>query len=187
MPKAVDHAARREELATALWRLVVREGVEAASLRRVAAEAGWSMGSLRHYFETQGDLLHFAMELVTRRVTERIGALVLPADPRAATLALMEEIVPLDDERRAEMHVWLAFSVRAASDPALRRLRDDNHRALRDLCRQCVEALGVADPEAEAERLHALVDGLALQGVLTPADVTAARIRAAIALHVGAL
>ena len=48
MPKVVDHAARREQLAAALWRVVVRDGVEAASLRRVAAEAGWSVGSLRH-------------------------------------------------------------------------------------------------------------------------------------------
>jgi DNA-binding transcriptional regulator YbjK len=187
MPKLVDHAARREELAAALWRLVVREGAEAASLRRVAAEAGWSLGALRHYFATHDDLLRFAMELVARSVRARIAALDLPADPRAATRALMAEIVPLDADRRAEMHVWLAFSVRAASDPALHRLRDANHRALRDLCRQCAEAIGAADPDGEGARLHALVDGLALQGVLTPELVTPGAIRDAIALHVAAL
>jgi AcrR family transcriptional regulator len=44
-------------------------------VRRVAAEAGWSTGSLRHYFQTHSQLLTFAMELVIQRVTQRVSAL----------------------------------------------------------------------------------------------------------------
>ena len=164
MPKVVDHAERREELAAALWRLVMREGIEAASLRRVAAEAGWSSGSLRHYFDTQSDLLAFAMELVVERVRERVAPLDDPAE-------LLHQVLPLDAERRAEMQVWLAFTMRALVDPRLRALRDEAHAALRGLCLRVVHALGARDAEREAERLHALVDGLALHAVLAP-DVT---------------
>jgi AcrR family transcriptional regulator len=164
VPKLVDHSERRQELAAALWRLVMREGIEAASLRRVAAEAGWSTGSLRHYFQTQSDLLAFAMELVVDRVRARVAALDDPA-------ALLHQVLPLDDERRAEMQVWLAFTMRALVDPRLRELRDEAHAGLRGLCRRVVDALGAPEPEREAERLHALVDGLALHAVLAP-DVT---------------
>src|SRR5688500_18949798 len=124
MPKQVDHDARREELAAALWRLVMRDGVEAASLRRVAAEAGWSSGSLRHYFASQSELLTFAMELVMRRAGERVASLSGEADPRARAEHVLHQLLPLDAERRAEMQVWLAFTMRAVVDPELRPLRD---------------------------------------------------------------
>ena len=175
MPKQVDHAARREELAAALWRLVMRDGIEAASLRKVAAEAGWSTGSLRHYFTTQSDLLAFAMELVEQRVRERVAALEPGDDLRAAAERVLQEVLPLDDERRAEMQVWLAFTMRAVVDPDLRDLRNRAHAELRGLCRQVAAALGAADPEREGERLHAFVDGLALHAVLDPATTTPAR------------
>jgi AcrR family transcriptional regulator len=166
VPKVVDHEERRAELAGAVWRLVMREGIDAASIRRVAAEAGWSAGSLRHYFETQSELLRFAMELVIQRVSERVQALGEDAEPRA----LLHQVLPLDDERRAEMQVWLAFTTQALVDPGLGELRDAAHAALRDLC-----ARAAGEEGAAAESLHALVDGLALHAVLAPAVTTPER------------
>lgn len=175
MPKLVDHAQRREELAAALWRVVVRHGIDDASLRRVAAEAGWSPGALRHYFATQTELVTFAMELVADRVGRRIDALPAEADPRMRATRLLLEVLPLDTERRAEMQVWLAFTMRAFSDPELRARRDHAHAGLRELCRSAVLLLGKPDPAHEAERLHALIDGLALHAILDPHTTTADR------------
>jgi AcrR family transcriptional regulator len=175
VPKQVDHAARRAELAGALWRLVMRDGIEAASLRGVAAEAGWSTGSVRHYFPCHADLLAFAMELVIENVGRRVGAIRATGDARATAAALLHEILPLDDERRAEAQVWLAFTARALVDPALGELRDSAHAALRGLCRDAAGLLGVTDVEREGERLQALVDGLALHAVLDPETTTPAR------------
>ncbi len=162
MPRQVDHDERREAIANALWRLVTRDGVEAASIRKVAAEAGCSAGSLRHYFDSQSQLLAFAMELVIDRVGSRIAALQ-PDDH----LGRLEQVLPLDDQRRAEAEVWLAFTARALVDPALRPLRDDAHRALRGLCEAAAPDRG--------EALHALVDGLALHGILDPGRTTPTR------------
>jgi AcrR family transcriptional regulator len=177
MPRVVDHEQRREELAAALWRLVLRDGIEAASVRRVAAEAGWSTGSLRHYFETQAELLAFAMELVVQRVTARVEALTPDPDPRVMAARLLHEVLPLDAERHAEMQVWLAFTSRSFVEPGLRTLRDRAHTGLRSLCVIAAELLGVPSREREraAERLHALTDGLALHAVLDPATTTPTR------------
>jgi AcrR family transcriptional regulator len=187
MPKQVDHVQRREELAAALWRLVMREGIEAASIRRVATEAGWSSGSLRHYFETQSDLLAFAMELVARRVAARVAALTERADVREQAEQVLRELLPLDAERRAEMQVWLAFTMRAVVDPALRPLRDDAQRQLRELCHGVAAALRPGDDGLEGARLHALVDGLALHAVVAPDDLTPERQTAILAAHLDAL
>jgi AcrR family transcriptional regulator len=175
MPRLVDHEQRREELAAALWRLVLRDGIEAASVRRVAAEAGWSTGSLRHYFGTQPELLAFAMELVMQRVSERVAAIAREPDRRALAERLLHEVLPLDAERHAEMQVWLAFTARSFVEPALRELRDRAHAGLRSLCRAAADLLAAPYPEREAERLHALIDGLALHAVLDPATTTPAR------------
>ena len=69
----IDSESRRRELGEALWRVVVREGIDAASVRKVAAEAGVSAGSLRHLFPSQSELLAFAMQLIVDEVATRIG------------------------------------------------------------------------------------------------------------------
>ncbi len=187
MPKQVDHAVRREQVATALWRVVMRDGIEGASLRRVAEEAGWSLGSLRHYFATQPELLAFAMELVIERVQRRVGALPTLADPCASATRLLLEVLPLDADRRAEMQVWLAFTMRSLVDPALRGLREGAHTSLRGLCHATLLRLGVDDCEHESERLHALIDGLALHAILDPHTTTPDRQVELLTRHLEAL
>jgi AcrR family transcriptional regulator len=194
VPKVVDHDVRREELAEATRRVVLRDGIEGATVRAVAAEAGWSPGSLRHYFPTQRELLAFAMEQVAHRVGERIAALESGGDVRAIVERLLEQVLPLDAERRMEMEVWLAFWALAQADAGLRAQRGETHRALRLFVRRCLVVLaeaGLTRPElsleAETSRLHALLDGLALHGVTSPDTTTPRRIRAALRAHLDAL
>src|SRR5215470_16748372 len=172
MPKIVDHDARREEIAEALWRVVRRSGIRAASVRTVAAEAGWSAGAVRYYFPDQDGLLSFAMDLVTRRVTQRIDAVDPKGSPTAIALRYLEQALPLDADRRAEFDVWLAFIAQAQSESGAGRLRehvDKVHDGLRHLCESLLRSLSAAgalredlDLRTEAESLHALIDGLAL-------------------------
>ena len=176
MPRVVDHAQRRAELAEAVWRVVRRDGVEHASVREVAREANLSIGSLRYFFDSQDGLLRFAMEEVIRRVQARIeaGASAREAAMRRGRAGdvvteLLEQVLPLDDERLAEAQIWLAFTPRAMIDPQLRAVRREADDGVRELCRQCLlglSAFGLMAPERslreETERLWALIDGLTL-------------------------
>jgi len=194
MPKVVDHEQRRAELARAVWTVIRRDGLERASVRNVAREAGLSMGSLRHYFATQSELLCFAMQLVGHRARARIGALEPVADARRAAEQLLHQLVPLDDERRAESEVWLAFTGRALVDPQQRAIHEQIHDQLNRACTVAIETLVAAgltaeglDVTLEASRLHALLDGLALHAVMRPAKVSPSRIVAVIARHLDTL
>jgi AcrR family transcriptional regulator len=190
VPKVVDHEQRRRELAEAVWRAIRRTGVDGASVRTVAQEAGWSAGALRHYFRTQSELLDFAIELAAERIRQRVSALELADDPRRAVEQLLSELLPLDDERRAENEVWLAFTARALIDPQLRVRRAEIDDALRAAALRAVEMLGLTagrQRALEAERLHALLDGLALHGAMRPERLPPRRIIAVLRRHLDEL
>jgi AcrR family transcriptional regulator len=194
MPKLVDPDQRRSELAQAVWTVIRRDGLQRASVRNVAREAGLSMGSLRHSFASQSELLCFAMRLVGDRARARVAALEPAADPRRHAEQLLAELVPLDDERRAESEVWLAFTGHALVDPAQRAIHQRIHDQLNGACATAITILADAgltaeglDVALEAGRLHALLDGLALHAVMRPEQVPPSRITAVIARHLDTL
>lgn len=194
VPRVVDHDQRRRELAQAVWQVIGRDGIDHASVRSVAHEAGWSPGALRHYFATQSELLAFAMRLVVERIEGRVAALDTAADPRQAVEQKLHELLPLDDERRAENEIWLAFTARALIDPQLRAQYNEVHDALRQACGSALETLagrGPADADPvtalQAERLHALIDGLAVHTALRPDLMPPERIAAVLRVHLDAV
>lgn len=171
--------------------MVRRDGINAVSSRSVAAESGMALGSLRHYFPRQADVIEFAMRLVIDRTTARIrtmdadpigeDASVTGTDDTRALLHL-EQFLPLDQERRAEAEVWLAFSAAALSDPSLASVKSEFDALLFERIRSTVD--GRLPPTASAEqredsvaRLHAVIDGLTahLIGPNPPLDEARAR------------
>lgn len=102
--------------------------------------------------------------------------------------------MPLDDERRAESEVWLAFTGHALVDPAQRAIHQRIHDQLNGACATAITILADAgltaeglDVALEASRLHALLDGLALHAVMRPEQVSPSRITAVIARHLDTL
>ena len=176
MPKIVDHEERREELAAAVWRLASREGLEAVTIRGVAAEAGWSTGALHHYFADKEELLLFAFQTVADRVGRRVEtAAEVAADPLELARELLAIGLPLDAERRDETRVWFAFLGLALTRPPLARAQRLAYLAWRklvaDALRDAQEQGDVdeaVDVEREAAGLVALVDGLAVQASFDP-------------------
>jgi TetR/AcrR family transcriptional regulator, transcriptional repressor of bet genes len=175
MPKIVDHEARRAELGEAVWRVALRRGLEEATLREIAAEAGWSTGALAHYFPDKDELIRFAFRLVVQRAGARFARVLEGGDRTEALGAALRESLPLDEDRRAEARVWLAFVGRSLSRPDLAADRRAFYAGWRRLLADAIAA-GQADgtlrtelpPETEAAGLIALVDGLALQALSDP-------------------
>ncbi|KAB8193562.1 TetR family transcriptional regulator [Nonomuraea phyllanthi] len=192
VPRLVDHDQRRAELGEAAIRVILREGLAGVTVRGVAAEAGWSTGSLRHYFGNQHELQAY----VVRATTDALRRRVLPRVQRPRTegsvveqvASIVEELLPLDAERREEYALWSAIVAwERRHPPEGGSVTWNDQRALH---RQCVAALlghepvrdaGQATaphPDAEVEvwaaLLHTFVDGLASQLTNTPGEVSPA-------------
>ncbi|OZC76592.1 hypothetical protein CH251_06875 [Rhodococcus sp. 06-462-5] len=190
MPKIVDHDVRRAEIVAAVWRVIERAGMNGATVRSVAAEAGVSPGSLRYYFSDQGELVLFAAEAMTQRVVARLEAHPTDGDGLLRAIRVLEELLPLDEDRSVEASVWLEAIVRARFDERLAALKTAGWFGSRYLCRLAWAHLhdldrpnspaftfdSAADERAAAE-LHTFVDGLTLQAVTYPEQLAADEVR----------
>ncbi|MGW2631909.1 TetR/AcrR family transcriptional regulator [Streptomyces chattanoogensis] len=184
---------RRREIAEAVWRIAAGRGLESASMREVAAEAGVSLRVVQYTFGSKQRLLVEALRLLheenDRRARARVERLPDPADPRAVLRAVLGEFLPLDGQRRMALRVFVAYYVRSLTDPALAEVFLHNDRSLEKLVagliRQAGPESGTApapgpapdpalDPEREADLLVSGVTGLGmdvLHGRRTLADV----------------
>ncbi|GAA0323737.1 TetR/AcrR family transcriptional regulator [Oceanobacillus oncorhynchi subsp. oncorhynchi] len=181
MPKKVDHQKRKIQIAETTWKVIVEEGIEQATVRKIAQASGLSVGAVRHYFTTQSELLHFSMELVSDRVIQRAKARKFSKDrdPLELVTEGVSEVLPIDEERKIEMEVWLAFSAKVLVDKTLRELSDKVYSDMHEGFKNVVHALQLLDIakngldlEMEVNRLHAIVDGMAMHHLLNPEQFT---------------
>lgn len=175
MVNRIDEGARRRQLAEAVWRIVTRDGLAAASVRSVAKESGLSAGSVRHVFGTQHELIVFAMEELIATVGERVRSRATIEDPQERVLATLSELMPLTDATRDEAFAHTQFVLQARIDPRLAPIADASFDAIHDLCVQAVrwlvevdELSADTDAEALGTTLRALVDGLTYELLLAP-------------------
>lgn len=101
------------------------------------------------------------------------------------------EVVPTREETRAEMEVWMAFAVYFRHKP---KGFDARHDGVYDLMQRLISSMdqhgllqtGV-DRELETERLHAWIDGIALQALLDPVRLDPHKIRRILTAHLDSI
>jgi AcrR family transcriptional regulator len=179
MPKEVDHPARRRELADAACRVIARNGLGGTTLAHVADESGWSIGSIRYYFPNKDELVASALWRVGERVDDRIRRRTADGMAMSDLRIAAVELLPLDDDRREEALVHLAFLAQAAvapelsdaSEGAAKRLQEPLAARIAYLVRTG-ELPARLDAERAAAKLRVLLDGLRVQLVTTPRQTT---------------
>ncbi|KJL47695.1 Bacterial regulatory protein, tetR family [Microbacterium hydrocarbonoxydans] len=167
MPRRIDAEARTEQIAAAALRVLARDGLAALSVRGVAAEAEIAAASLRRAFPTQHALRQYCLELIEERVSARIAA--LDVDGRELVDELLAQLLPLDDERRAELVAQIQLGVLSLTDPSLRPAASRLSTGIDRACLAAIEILAHSgrldrgrDAPYEAQRLRAVLDGIAM-------------------------
>ncbi len=182
MPKEVDHDERREELLEAVWRVIVRDGIEGTTIRGIAKETGWSTGVLSHYFADKDEIIASALRLAYERIATRWDEKLDGLTGVSALYELVVDNLPLDDERKLEtqllMNYW-SMMIRGHELTARPRRRGP---LLVDLLTRFVREGQEAGeiqrreaPEDIAERLLGLIDGFSLHALLNPERLSAER------------
>lgn len=192
MPRRIDHGKRDEEIAAASLRVLEREGLAGLSVRKVAEEAGIAPASLRRAFPTQQALRDRCLEIIEERTTARIMA--SSETGRARAEHLLAQLLPLDADRRLELIAQLQLSMLALTDE---RTRGSAERLSQAVQRACVAAITLLedagqlgadrDRSREAERLRALLDGLAMRGVWANSAIDGEGLMQVLAAHLDEL
>jgi AcrR family transcriptional regulator len=176
VPRIVDHHQRRREVSAATLRVVVREGLNGVTIRSVARESGWSTGVLNHYFENKRALLLAALREAATQAEHNLQKTVRSKKSSIDVIrATLEEMLPLDERRKARCEVFASFHGEAASDPNMAHEMERYYTSWRRVVRDAVvegQADGSIrselDPTIVSEMLVAMADGLGLQGIFDP-------------------
>ncbi|MEU6170802.1 TetR family transcriptional regulator [Streptantibioticus parmotrematis] len=162
---------RAQRIIDAALRVVGRDGIAGLSHRAVAAEADVPLGSTTYHFATLDDLLVAALRQLDERFIEDLRAHPGLADPDADLAAevarLTGEFLRGEYSRAVlEYEIYLTALRREAVRPVAAEFVD-----------AAVEVLAVRVDRETARALVALIDGLALQSLLTgrPYDEDEAR------------
>ncbi|NUR57982.1 MAG: TetR family transcriptional regulator [Catenulispora sp.] len=133
MPKVVDVEERRKRLVEAVWALAVRGGVEQVTLRKVADEAGVSMGQVQHYYSSMQALVADSLDRAVHAVNTAIEKAVEAAgtaSPEVVLRTCLHALVGADEDSVRLMRFSLAVAGRAASDPAMAKVLAPGDEAL---------------------------------------------------------
>jgi transcriptional regulator BetI-like protein len=132
---------------------------------------------LTHWVANRAELIHLARAATADNQTERALAALTrrPGDLAPA----LEQFLPLDDSRRAEMKVWLGFWALAISDPSLQAEQRDRYRGFRARFADHLHSLGFAASGARSATDHIMTspDGIAVAAVFDTAYWTPSRRR----------
>lgn len=194
MPRIVNHEKKRKSIAEAAWSIIKKEGIEKASIRRVAIEAGMSAGALRHYFSTKDEMLLFIMDYYLEEGKKRSQSKSWSENPLQAVAEVLLELIPIDEEKKIETSVWWILALQSLTSDTLKEKKDEMTNGTYELASSMIEILvlqGIlsdsTNVKLEKSRLAALIDGLSIHALLRPDVYSPDKVKEVIRYHLETL
>lgn len=160
----------RQRIILTVLAIISRDGVAAVSNRRIAREAGVSLGTVTYHFASQHDLLRESLRYFVaeeaRRLTELAGRNQSDTVSLDRARTLVGQVTGAGAGDRAPIAPFELF-IQAGRDPRLRTAAAECFAAFDRVAVTILTALGVADAQAAAGAAVALVVGAQLRRLAT--------------------
>jgi len=170
---------RRRALIEATLALISERGIEAASVRAIAARADVTQGLIRHYFSSKEELIaaayaHHMAGLTEHSFTKDALDETGSAGARLRALVIASLTAPVVDP--GALALWAGFMSRVQRDPEMRRIHAEAYTEFQNRCALLIEAalrdVGRDPTLDQIKRLtfavNALLDGLWLEAGALP-------------------
>lgn len=142
--------------------VTVTGGLQAATFRTIAEQAGVSVRLVQYYFGDKDQLLADTLAYVRADIADLVATELTELgddpDPRQVLETICEAFLPVDERRRRAMLVFIAFGTAALTDESLRSP---------DALRRGRELAGVIAEQLRSVRSDDRVDDDALLLVMT--------------------
>jgi TetR/AcrR family transcriptional regulator, transcriptional repressor of bet genes len=180
---AVDHNVRRQRIAEVTAEVIAREGLEAATIRRISAELGGPTKTITYYFSDKQELLRFTWEHMAQLFYEKVSH--RPTSIIDTLLAM----TTADEKSILRWRVYVAFWDRATRDSEFAEIQRSHMDTTIKLLGNIVRILDptCSDVEGISLLLNALVQGISLQSLVDQRRWPAERIRTALTEQVAML
>jgi len=132
MPRVVDHDARRDEIAAAAWQVIARDGFDQATMRSIAAEAGYSHSAFARYFPDKESLLNAVFLLTRGDADARIDELTAGKRGLEALHGMCVAALPFGPEGTRHARVGVAYWSYAAQNEAFWATQREHARRWRE-------------------------------------------------------
>lgn len=168
MPRVGMEPVRRKALIEAAIETIGARGNLDVTMSDIARSAGVSPALAHHYFGGKDQLFLATMRHLLGEFGGGVRAMLGGAEtPRARVSAVIAQSFGPEQFSPATIAAWLAFYVRAQSDPAARRLLTVYARRLHsNLVAALAEIVGKAEAVRIAEGIAAMIDGLYIRRAL---------------------
>ncbi|MHA3683002.1 TetR/AcrR family transcriptional regulator [Leucobacter sp. HY1910] len=120
MPKIIDHDKRRADIVEVTWQLIVEGGIEAATMREIAARAGFANGALKHYFSGKDAIVASAYERSLGSLGTRVLEHIEGKRGIEALEMFMRFTLPIEQEDATAARVLLSYWERCAFSPEIK-------------------------------------------------------------------
>jgi TetR/AcrR family transcriptional repressor of bet genes len=178
-PRTASKEERKTQLIKATIRSIAKHGLSVTTMSTVAKEAGLSQGIINLHFQSKERLLEETLRYVVDEYhVAWFKALASSGDSAVEKLVALAG-VNFDKSvcQRNKLAVWFAFWGESRSRPTYRKIcaeRDREYKnVLTDLCEEIIRQGGYkVRAEAAAYGLSAMNEGLWLDLLLVPADVS---------------
>lgn len=181
---------KRSDVVAATLRVIARDGLDKASMRAIAQELGCTTGVLTHYFRDKEEMLDVVLTELIAAIEEQRSEFHLGEMDLDRYIDYVCGLLPNTEAQVRWWKVWLAFTT---SSFVKQRQSGENHRfyeAIRSswsvtfrklIAGGCIRS--DLNPEDEADVLLAIIDGLGVQVLISPAYLTVERQRRLLRTH----
>ncbi len=153
---AQRHEAKKTTIVANAWALAESEGIGGVTLRALAARVGMRQPSLYEYFDSKHGLYDAMFADGNGALLERLEALVLPADRRAAVKVFMRTFIDFALEDAARLQLLFQRPIPGfVPSPESYAIAEQVLVQAREL----LQAAGVTDP-GDIDCIVAMVGGL---------------------------
>lgn len=167
---------RRSALVDAAIESLKRFGHEGLSVRRIAAEAGVSIGLINHHFPNKDTLVAESYRAFSRRLAESFEAAVAEAgaEPQARLRAYFNAFFSRPNLDPQVLTAWVVYWSLVQVSPEMRAVHEEEGRGYSDVLGRLLSDLarargrGQPDLRQAVIGLTALLDGLWLKWCLDP-------------------
>ena len=162
---AAHRRAKREQIVSEALHLFATRGYFNTSISDIAKEVKMSKGLLYSYFENKEELLNAAIDFALKEATE----LNLSEDqlkelgPKEIIREIIEGFFRVLEEKKELWSLIVSLAVHVASIPSVHQTISAVYTDLTLQLQELFASMGHHDPENEAFKLGALIDGIGIQ------------------------